>query len=79
MQCIAFALYVRIRQISTIHHDILKSVICYWYRLENLNKFKLLKDAYLRSKSLHFDNKLSWYSLVQKALEYFEIEHQSLA
>ena len=60
-----------------LHHDILKSVICYWYRLENLNKFQLLKDAYLCSKSMHFNNKLSWYSLVQKALEYFEIEHQS--
>jgi hypothetical protein len=29
-------------------------------------------------KSMHFDNKQSWYSLhvEQKALEYFEIEHQ---
>jgi hypothetical protein len=61
-----------------LHHDILKSVICYWYRIENLNKFQLLKDAYLCSKykSMHSDNKLSWYSLVQKALEYFKIEHQ---
>ncbi|XP_056020221.1 uncharacterized protein LOC130054426 [Ostrea edulis] len=56
-----------------LHHDILKSIICYWYRLENQNEFKLLKDAYLCSKSLYLNSKLSWYSLVEKALEYIKI------
>ena len=56
-----------------LHYDILKSLINYWYRFENLNEFSLLKDAYLCSKSIHFNNKLSWYSFVDKTLNYVGI------
>jgi hypothetical protein len=36
-----------------LHFDIIKSMIRYWYRLENLDSiFTLLKDAYKESKKL---------------------------
>ena len=57
-----------------LHFDILKSLINYWYRFENLTEFSLLKDAYLCSKSLHLNKKLSWYSLVEKMLNFIGIE-----
>jgi hypothetical protein len=35
-----------------LHFDIIKSMIRYWYRLENLDSsFTLLKDAYEESKN----------------------------
>jgi hypothetical protein len=44
-----------------LHFDIIKSMIHYWYRLENLDSnFTLLKDAYEESKKL-FEIKIpSW-------------------
>lgn len=48
-----------------LHLDIVRSMIRYWYRLENLGQsFPILKDAYCESKSL-FEKKLpSWYSSI---------------
>lgn len=61
-----------------LHFDILKYLISYWYRLENLdNTFPLLKDAYSCSVSLHENNKQSWYSMVNKVLEFLNINNCS--
>ena len=48
-----------------LHFDIIKSMIRYWYRLENLDSnFTLLKDAYEESKKL-FEIKIpSWYGSI---------------
>ena len=48
-----------------LHFDIIKSMIHYWYRLENLDSnFTLLKDAYEESKKL-FEIKIpSWYGSI---------------
>ena len=51
-----------------LHFDILKSMLSYWYRLENLGQsFPLLVDAYKESKSLFEQNSSSWYS----SIDYF--------
>lgn len=60
-----------------LHYDILKCLIRYWFRLENLDSFPLLKDAYACCKTIHDNNKLSWYSLVKKALDYLNINLES--
>jgi hypothetical protein len=48
-----------------LHFDIIKSMIRYWYRLENLDSnFTSLKDAYEESKKL-FEIKIpSWYGSI---------------
>ena len=49
-----------------LHFNIIRSMIKYWYRLENLgSSFPLLKDAYLSSKELHAKKISSWYGSVQ--------------
>jgi hypothetical protein len=41
-----------------LHFDIIKSIIRYWYRLENLDSnFTLLKDAYEESIFFYFKSK----------------------
>jgi hypothetical protein len=41
-----------------LHFDIIKSMIRYWYRLENLDSnFTLLKDAYEESNFFYFKSK----------------------
>jgi hypothetical protein len=46
-----------------LHYDIIKTILKYCYRLENLStEFPLLQDAFLCSKKLHSMNKTSWYS-----------------
>ena len=48
-----------------IHFDIIKSMMRFWYRLENLgNAFPLLQDAYTESKKLHESKIPSWYGSV---------------
>lgn len=48
-----------------LHFDIIKSMIRYWYRLENLgSSFPLLQYAYLESKSLHESKIPSWYGCI---------------
>jgi hypothetical protein len=47
-----------------LHYDIVKSLLKYCYRLENLTTefpLALLKDAFLCSKNLHFRRSASWY------------------
>jgi hypothetical protein len=48
-----------------LHFDIIKSMIHYWHRLENLDSnFTLLKDAYEESKKL-FEIKIpSWHGSI---------------
>ena len=47
-----------------LHFDILKSMLSYWYRLENLGQsFPLLVDAYKESKSLDL-NKIAHRGIV---------------
>ena len=41
-----------------LHYDILKSLINYWYRFENLNEFSLLKDAYLYILTINYHGTL---------------------
>ena len=52
-----------------LHFDVLKNMINYWQRLENLDKFALLKDAFEHSKKLHEQKKTSWYGSVQTILQ----------
>jgi hypothetical protein len=62
-----------------LHYDIAKSLLQYCYRLENLaTQFPLLKDAFLCSKNLHFTHSVSWYSSVNKLLNIFNIEDNSM-
>ena len=50
-----------------LHYDIVKSLIRYWYRLENLStEFTLLKDAYECSKKLFLNHMNSWYAFIDK-------------
>lgn len=48
-----------------LHFDIVKSMLNYWQRLENLEKFELLQDAYIHSKKLFEEKKPSWYGSIQ--------------
>lgn len=51
--------------------DVIKNIINYWYRLENLEStFPLLKDAYITSKHLLQLNKPSWYGSVNLILDF---------
>ena len=62
-----------------LHYDIAKSLLKYCYRLENLaTQFPLLKDAFLCSKNLHFTHSASWYSSVNKLLNNFNIQDNSM-
>ena len=48
-----------------LHFDIVKAMIRYWYRLENLDSsFPLLRYAYIESQSLHELKIPSWYGCV---------------
>lgn len=51
-----------------LHFDIVKNIISYWLRLENLSSFPLLQDAYKHSQLLHGQNKSSWYGSLQQIL-----------
>lgn len=60
-----------------LHFDIVKSLVKYWYRFENIStEFNLLKDAYLCSQNLSSNNKPSWYFFVSKLLEYLGIKQE---
>ena len=62
-----------------LHYDIVKSLLKYCYRLENLTtEFPLLKDAFLCSKNLHFTHSVSWYSSVNKLLKMFNIQDNGI-
>jgi hypothetical protein len=39
----------------------MKGIFHYWNRLEYLEKFPLLQNAYEQSKQLYNQNKSSWY------------------
>ena len=53
-----------------LYFDIVKAMINFWYRLENLDDTcSLLKDAYITSKNLFHSNKSSWYGSIQLILE----------
>ncbi len=53
-----------------MHFDIVKSMIRYWYRIENLDtKFPLLQNAYLESKKLHENRVPSWYGSIDFLLD----------
>ena len=50
---------------SPLYFDTVRNILVYGNRLENISttsNFKLLKDAYLLSKSLHEKGTASWYS-----------------
>ena len=50
-----------------MHFYIVKAMLKYCYRLENLNaEFPLLSDAYYCSRDLHEKGKHSWYSSISK-------------
>ena len=62
--------------VRPLHYDIVKSLLKYCYRLENLTT--LLKDAFLGSKNLHFTHSATWYSSVNKLLKIFNIQDNSM-
>ena len=53
-----------------LYFDIVKNLINYWLRLESLDAFPLLQDAYQHSKTLHDKNKSSWYSSIKQILDH---------
>ena len=56
-----------------LHFDIIRSIINYWYRLENLgSSFPLLKEAYLNSKNLHEAKASSWYGYTQTLINHIQ-------
>ena len=62
-----------------LHYDIVKSLLKYCYRLENLTtEFPLLKDAFLCSMDLHFTHSASWYLSVNKLLNNINIQDNSM-
>ena len=62
-----------------LHYDVVKSMLKYCYRIENLTtEFPLLQDAFLCSKDLHSRNKTSWYSSVVKLLKNFDIKENCM-
>ena len=57
-----------------LHYDIVRSLIRYWYRLENLStEFTLLKDAYECSKKLYLNHMNSWHAFMHKLRSIFDI------
>ena len=52
-----------------LHFDIVKAIINFWVRLENLDNFPLLKDAYIHSKRLNTQHKPSWYGSLKQLLQ----------
>ena len=52
-----------------LHFDIAKNIVSYWLRLENLESFPLLQDAYEHSQILHSQNRCSWYGSLQQILK----------
>ena len=56
-----------------LHYNIVKDMLKYCYRLENLVEFPLLKDAFLCSKNLHYNHKTSWYSSIVKLFTIFNM------
>lgn len=58
-----------------LHFNIVKSMLKYCYRLENLTtEFPLLYDAFLCSKELHYKHKNSWYSSVEKLIKILDFK-----
>lgn len=54
-----------------LHYDVIKSMLKYWHRLENLGSlFPLLRDAYLESQSLHNLKIQSWYGSIAFVLRH---------
>ena len=54
--------------ITPIYYDIVRNILIFWNRLENISpkgNFKLLKDAYNLSKTLHQNGSNSWFSSLQ--------------
>lgn len=63
---------------NPLHFDIIKALLKYLYRLENLSsEFPLLKDAFLCSKNLHYKGTSSWYSSAEKLLHVFDIKEDT--
>jgi hypothetical protein len=56
-----------------LYYDIIKSIFHYWNRLEYLENFPLLQNAYEQSKQLYNQNKSSWYGSLQRILPNFPI------
>ena len=54
-----------------LYYDIIKSIFHYWNRLEYLEKFPLLQNAYEQSKQIYNQNKSSWYGSLQRILQNF--------
>jgi hypothetical protein len=53
-----------------LHFDILKQILRFWHRLENLDSsFSLLKAAYKCTKNLYESKQPSWYGSVQHILQ----------
>jgi hypothetical protein len=53
-----------------LHFDILKQILRFWRRLENLDSsFPLLKAAYKCSKNLYEGKQPSWYGSVKHILQ----------
>lgn len=58
-----------------LYYDIIKSILRYWFRLENIStEFILLKDAYICSQNLDSHKKWSWYTFVTNLLKSLGID-----
>ena len=58
-----------------LHFDVIKNMLLYWHRLENLDgEFPLLSEAFNCSKTLHQNGFTSWYSCVNFLLNHIDIK-----
>ena len=62
-----------------LHYNIVKSMLKYCYRLQNLTEFPLLSDAFAYSKDSHYQGKTTWYSSIQKLLKILNINEDFLS
>lgn len=56
---------------TSMHYDIIKNMVNYWHRLENLDSssnFILLKHAFINSQKIFNERKPSWYGSIQYLL-----------
>jgi hypothetical protein len=62
-----------------LYYNIVKGMLKYCYRLENLVEFPLLKDTCLCSKHLHYNHRTSWYSSIVKLFTIFNVGFNTMS
>ena len=62
-----------------LYFNIIKCMLLYWYRLENLGKeFPLLNEAYNETKLLHLSKKPTWYESINIIVNILKTTHTDI-